>query len=333
LRRVKALIHFQNSPVQKALLEPNAQNPLFWPVAEKNLNTKLIPSDCNETQRRVVVEASSIINTKDPKFLLIQGPPGTGKTRTIINIVKMIFNRVDANLQAEIKSEEQQVSTVSTKPGQVEVQYNSKMRAKLLICSPSNGNSDEILRRVLEELSSRKLFHSNNTRSYCNIVRIGSKEGCNRSCEDFEAHNFEIMYKKRLEYLLDQKQSEKSTSVLQHVKDIHEREKNLRQMIKILLKSGKPADMVKSKELEEDLSDLLKKQQSFRRINSKTNPISKAEKKKLEIQAKESVIKNADILICTLNSCGRRELECLTPERNNGKSLITTLIVDEVILN
>ena len=61
-------------------------------MPEPNLDEKLIPTGCNKAQRHVVVTASSIVNANEPKFSFIQGPPGTGKTRTIINIVKMIFN-------------------------------------------------------------------------------------------------------------------------------------------------------------------------------------------------------------------------------------------------
>jgi len=334
LRRIKALIHFQNSPVLNALIEPNAQNPIFWPVPESNLNTKLIPPYCNETQRKVVVEASSIINTRDAKFVFVQGPPGTGKTRTIINIVKMIFNRVEVNLQAEIKNKDPKLNPAITKPGKVEIQNSTKTRAKFLICSPSNSNCDEILRRAVKEFGSTQLTRLNNTRSYCKILRFGYKEACSRSNENFEVNSFEILFRKKLDDLLVRKQSQNSKSIQEHVKNIDEREMSYRKKIEIV-KSEKAADAAKQqtqlKDLEEDLSQLITNRDTLRRKLAINNPVSRADRKKLETEARDYVLKDADIIICTLNSCGRRELDCLTPERNNGNSLITTLIVDEVV--
>ena len=54
------------------------------------------------------------------------------------------------------------------------------------------------------------------------------------------------------------------------------------------------------------------------------------ERKKLEAQAKEKVLREADIIISTLNFSGNSLLDCLTPEKNNGNSLINVIIIDEV---
>lgn len=42
------------------------------------------------------------------------------------------------------------------------------------------------------------------------------------------------------------------------------------------------------------------------------------------------VLKEADIVVCTLNFSGNSVLDCLTMEKNNGQSLINTIIIDEV---
>ena len=59
---------------------------------------------------------------------------------------------------------------------------------------------------------------------------------------------------------------------------------------------------------------------------------SAGSKKKFEHQAKEEILREADIIICTLNFSGNQILDCLTAERNNGKTLINTIIIDEVKL-
>ena len=46
-------------------------------------------NDYNESQKDVILEASSLLNNlNSSKFYFIQGPPGTGKTYTIVGIIK-----------------------------------------------------------------------------------------------------------------------------------------------------------------------------------------------------------------------------------------------------
>lgn len=56
------------------------------------------------------------------------------------------------------------------------------------------------------------------------------------------------------------------------------------------------------------------------------------ERKKFELQAKEMILKDADIIICTLNFCGNQILDCLSSEKNNGLSLVSAIIIDEVFI-
>lgn len=60
--------------------------------------------------------------------------------------------------------------------------------------------------------------------------------------------------------------------------------------------------------------------------------ISSTDRKKLELEAKEMVLREADIIISTLNFSGNQVLDCLSADRNNGNSMISAVIVDEVIL-
>jgi hypothetical protein len=60
------------------------------------------------------------------------------------------------------------------------------------------------------------------------------------------------------------------------------------------------------------------------------NHLSQFDRKKLEQQAKEIVLREADIIVCTLNFSGNQVLDCLTPEKNNNQSLINCIIIDEV---
>lgn len=59
--------------------------------------------------------------------------------------------------------------------------------------------------------------------------------------------------------------------------------------------------------------------------------LTSQERRNIEKQAKEEVIKEADIIICTLNFSGNQLFECLTCEKNEGRSVLNAIIIDEVI--
>ena len=52
--------------------------------------------------------------------------------------------------------------------------------------------------------------------------------------------------------------------------------------------------------------------------------------KNIDKQAKEAVLKDADIIVCTLNFSGNSLLDCLTVDKNQNQPLINAIIIDEV---
>ncbi len=94
-RRIKALIAFKNSPLQKLILEPSASDPSYFISKHEKNNNNGQPfnfskiNEYNESQKEVILEGSSLLNSiNSSKFFFIQGPPGTGKTFTIVGIIK-----------------------------------------------------------------------------------------------------------------------------------------------------------------------------------------------------------------------------------------------------
>lgn len=61
------------------------------------------------------------------------------------------------------------------------------------------------------------------------------------------------------------------------------------------------------------------------------NEVSAADRKKFDKESKEKVLREADVIICTLNYSGNSTLDCLTVEKNNGIPLVDVVIIDEVI--
>ena len=51
-----------------------------------------------------------------------------------------------------------------------------------------------------------------------------------------------------------------------------------------------------------------------------------------ESKIKEDILKGANIIVSTLNYCGGQIMDCLLPSKNNDKSIINMVLIDEVIL-
>ena len=52
-------------------------------------------------------------------------------------------------------------------------------------------------------------------------------------------------------------------------------------------------------------------------------------KKSVEKYIKEMILREADVIISTLNYCGNPIMDCLAVDKNNGNNLVNLLIVDE----
>ena len=89
-RRVKSLIAFQNSPLQKSILNISQQDQTFW-IKPDEKDIKLSLGEFNESQKKVIVQCSSILKSNEPKLCFIQGPPGTGKSHTIVGTINALF--------------------------------------------------------------------------------------------------------------------------------------------------------------------------------------------------------------------------------------------------
>ncbi|CAF5220396.1 unnamed protein product, partial [Rotaria magnacalcarata] len=105
----------------------------------------------NESQRNVIAEAVSMIrDTKDDnqaKIYMCQGPPGTGKSQTITGIVRALLQPTFASTNSNDQS-----PTISSS--------GTSKKIKILICCPSNGGCNEIVRRLID-IFARKATDSN----------------------------------------------------------------------------------------------------------------------------------------------------------------------------
>jgi hypothetical protein len=168
------------------------------------------------------------------------------------------------------------------------------------------------------------------TNKELNIVRVGRIESIHRDCDDMTLDN---LARKKFESLVTKKNCEKSNSLNEHYKQLKCREETMRKKLKAL-KSGSSNNECTIKELECQLEEVVKRKKDFEtklKKSSNFKDMSGSDRKKLEIESKELVLKEADIIICTLNFSGNQILDCLTAERNKGRPLISLVIIDEVI--
>ena len=87
------------------------------------------------------------------------------------------------------------------------------------------------------------------------------------------------------------------------------------------------------KTLEEQRTEIEKKKKGFEANLEKNNKnLSPSVKKELETKAKIHVLRCTDIVICTLNYAGNPVLDSMTSEKNQGGSMFTTIIIDEVLI-
>lgn len=118
--------------------------------------------------------------------------------------------------------------------------HEQQKKFRLLICSPSNGGCDELTRRIkmLRHERTSALHAFENWRGHrFSIVRVGRADSI-RSANDGDDVGFDAMVKSRIDQLICKKQSERSSSLMEHYKTLITAENNLRKKIQMLKSSS-----------------------------------------------------------------------------------------------
>lgn len=100
-----------------------------------------------------------------------------------------------------------------------------KLSLKILICSPSNGGCDELVRRIkkLKEKSGSAISEKVLCREV-KIVRVGRTENIHKDCEEM---TLDYAFKKAFDQLIMEKKTAKSESLMSHYKSLQFHEKYL----------------------------------------------------------------------------------------------------------
>ena len=132
------------------------------------------------------------------------------------------------------------------------------------------------------------------------------------------------MTKKKYEELVRKSQIEKTSSLNEQYRSFVNMEKILDKKIKICTNKNQ------IEELEKQKTDLCNRKQKFElQLKKNCGTVPPSLRRKLEQQAKEMILREADIIISTLNYCGNSLMDCLTLAKNKGKCLVNLLVIDE----
>jgi superfamily I DNA and/or RNA helicase len=312
VRRIKALLQFRTCSFREKILKPDSLDEVFRLDSNSVVNKcgdkefKFEPAnEMNESQLNVIKEASSIVSHNEAKLYFIQGPPGTGKSTTIVGILEAIFARIKWK------------HSLNGQPFH---------HSKILICSPSNSGCDELTRKI----KNNKMAKNSNLKRVGNrdilIVRVGRTDSIHRDSDEF---GLDFLTEKKCDELISKSQLEKSSSL----KLQYDQFNKVIPVLEKKLKIAKQLPNVYASEIKEythQLDTVRKRKEIFEnQLKRNLGVEAPSMRRKFKAQAKEIVLREADIIVSTLNYCGNSILDCLTSEKNKGKSLVDLIIVDE----
>lgn len=239
----------------------------------------------NNMQYRAIIGTSEALVRNIPKIQLIQGPPGTGKTHTLIGLIKHFYSNW----------------------------HDPAKMPKVLICAPSNGAIDEVVRRLYKE---REFLKGTQAKRSLRMVRVGHPDQISESVRHIS-----------LDELVETNANFKIEGLKKkHLSRIKELETELSRCDTEIsnLRYSKRQHEIPSVELQ--IAKLLKELDACKATEevSTKREVSDASKRNMRFE----LVKNADVILTTLNSCQRQPLDALfKPERS--EVAFHCVIVDE----
>ncbi|CAF3705736.1 unnamed protein product [Adineta steineri] len=302
LRRFKALASMRSCPLFEYLLSPSLSDDVFQiKNKQDNCMEEKYLQAYNESQRNVISEAVSMLrDTKDDsqaKIYMCQGPPGTGKSQTITGIVRALLQPI---LSLSPSNDQASVTTITT----------TQKKMKILICCPSNGGCNEIVRRLIDVFG-RKTTDETTSKLPFKLIRCARGGGVS---EDIENVSLDILAQKRLEEELNTGGQNEAIE-----RNLANKEKQKKQLLQRIDAEKQKQQAISSKDntsdelndlelnLKEITASILKLQQTCR----KTMPESARRQREREI--KLELLQDADICVSTLNYVGNSIFDTFSP--------------------
>ncbi|KAE8740877.1 hypothetical protein FOCC_FOCC013590 [Frankliniella occidentalis] len=291
LRVFQAMKNLEYMPLQYSIISPSAANEDFT-LPEINSNLAY-PEQLNETQVKVVLKTAAVCQEVKPKICLIQGPPGTGKSHVIASLVMQLLYRDSI------------YSKANREKGLV---------PRVLVCAPSNNAVDLLVRRLLRKRS--KLDKSLRFK----MVRVGQPQYMQQdvkgvSLQELAKADVEKQDKTATHNVDIESLKAKLRSLEDVIENLRLKDKNIPQEL-----TFRQADILRKLRVLEDRS----KQQSHAAQNSSRQNFA------VERAAMTKILRGADIVATTLNSCMIKVMEnVFPPVYDQGKYHFQVCIVDE----
>ncbi|KZT60309.1 hypothetical protein CALCODRAFT_465756 [Calocera cornea HHB12733] len=242
-------------------------------------------------------QANAILGSVQAEgFALIQGPPGTGKTKTICGLVGNWLSRRSTAIHP-------------TRPGE------KVIKAKILICAPSNAAIDEVAKRLKDGVR-----NSRGQRVVPNVVRVGADAVINVSVKEI---SLDELIERRIngDPNLKSNKTEAQADIINLRRDIDDVQSNLRMKQRELADTKDNAARVTA--LETEIRTLNQKRTGLTAKLNSTRDKQKDAGRTMDAarrRFRQEVLDDADVICCTLSGSGHDVLSAYDFE---------TVVIDE----
>ncbi|XP_054582888.1 probable helicase senataxin isoform X2 [Eptesicus fuscus] len=293
-RKLKAmsLLNSRNQ-LARAILNPNPMDfctkDLLTTTSER---ITAFLKDFNEDQKKAIETAYAMVKHSPAvaKICLIHGPPGTGKSRTIVGLLYRLLTE---------------------KRGQLDENSNAKIKQnRVLVCAPSNGAVDELMKKIILEFKER-CKDKKNPLGNCgdiNLVRLGPERSINSEVLKFSLDN--------------QVNHRMKKDLPSYAQEMHRRKEHLDHQLDELSRQralSRYGRGIQRHELDEKIAQVSKERQE---LASKIKEVQGRPQKTQSI-----IILESHIICCTLSTSGGLLLE--SAFRGQGGVPFSCVIVDE----
>ncbi|KAI6654360.1 helicase senataxin-like [Oopsacas minuta] len=327
-RQWRGLISLYKNTICQHILSPSQR--VCDPPHNSSVVKIRIPNEdlFNESQKHAITRVTSMVSEPlaCPRIALLLGPPGCGKSHTITGFIQTILK------------------TIST----------DRLKHHILLCTPSNASADELALK----LSHMDLINTHDKigksmqsiqRNYgINVIHKSSHEEVNRGDEGkltlIRLGQLDLLHSKVKPYHIDNLTSSvKLQCTTKLTDDLREHEilkskldielenlENQLECLKLHIENMGNSLAVRA-DREDTVSALAKAktklQNALREISRLQNQIYKS--KVTDMQVKENLLSNANLILTTLSSSGISMMEEMFKENHNTPMHFSCVIVDE----
>lgn len=294
LRGFQAMKILNHIPLQYSVISPCAGNEDFT-LPDVSSKTLAFPEELNPVQNRIVLQTAEVCQQERPKICLIQGPPGTGKSHVIASLVVQLLYRDGI------------YSRANRERGLV---------PRILLCAPSNNAVDLLVRRLLRRRAALPKEYR------FKMVRVGQMHIMHP-----EVKGVSLQELAKSDVVRQDQAANDPNNLRVEITTWAAKLQCIENLITEFTDNNKPlpqdlmfrkSDICRRLKVLEDRQKQLGQTQCHSRQNAA-----------VEREATKKILRGADIVATTLNSCVVKSMETVFPPTGEGKYHFQVCIVDE----